>query len=286
MKALFPRRTLKEEGKAALVGNWKTAILIMLVAAVVSGILSLISSSAMGGTSQYMSMDYYSTSMPQVSGGMVGLSLIVSLVSAIFTAAYTMASSKWYLDLVQRKDNVSLGDFFGNFNLAGKGILAYLWMTLWLVIWEFVAVIPGIILMIFAGISTGGQTETSPLTTILFVLGILLIIAGMVIMVWKSYSYGQIFNVIADNPEIGVREGMRISIDITRGYILDLFILDLSFILWILLIMVTFGLAAFYVGPYMAASQAMAYFFVRDQALDKGIVSEETFGVVRREIIK
>ena len=45
---------------------------------------------------------------------------------------------------------------------------------------------------------------------------------------------------------------------------MDLFILQLSFIGWYLLIGVTFGIAAIYVGPYVSAATANFYNSIKE----------------------
>lgn len=282
-KKYFPRKQLKEEGKQSLSGHWGKAIVILIIGALVGGLPSFFTGMMQVPSMQYdeMTMNMTATTSspePQV----VLLTIIISLLGALLTAAYMMASSKWYLDLVQRNENTSIGDFFGHFRLAGKGILAYLWMSLWLFIWMLIPMAIAAGLFIGGGVVGYASNDSSAPSFILVVLGLIAFIAYMVIAVWKSYSYGQIFNVIADNPETGVREAMRHSIAMTKDYILDLFVLDLSFILWGLMVIVTLGIGILYVGPYMSATSAMAYFFLRDQALDRGILSPAQFKLERR----
>lgn len=75
---------------------------------------------------------------------------------------------------------------------------------------------------------------------------LLLIIPGII----KAYAYSMAFYVMADDPEISAREALKESERIMKGHKLEFFILQLSFILWGLLVCVTFGLAALYVVPY------------------------------------
>lgn len=290
-KQYFPRKTLKEEGKKALSGHWGKAIVIMLIGMLVGGIPSIMSFNTQMHNMNFESMDTAmgaaasaSTSVPGPEAVLLGI--VLSLIGAVLLAGYTMATSKWYLDLVQRNPNTSLGDFFGNFNLVGKGILVYLWMSLWMFIWMLIPLMIFIITMAIGGVTMFASEGSSGGSFIFVLLMLIAFAAYMVIAIWKSYSYGQMYNIIADNPTIGVRESMRHSIAITKDYILDLFVLDLSFVLWGLLIVVTAGLAAFYVGPYMSSTYAMTYFFLRDQALDKGILSPEVFGLERRNLVE
>lgn len=284
-KRFFPRRELKEEGRASLSGHWGKAIVIILIGALISGIPSIVNFNTQMGSIDFENMNtamYASQVQPDAGTALLGI--LLTLLSAVLIAAYTMATSKWYLDLVQKNPNISLGDFFGNFSLAGKGILAWLWMSLWMFIWMLIPVAIFIAAMMLGGAAMFASDGSSGGTFVSFLLMLAAFAVYIGIAIWKGYSYGQIFNVIADSPNIGVRDAMRYSIAMTKDYIMDLFILDLSFILWGLLIIVTLGLASFYVGPYMASAQAMAYFFLRDQALDRGLLSPQEFGLEKQRV--
>lgn len=83
----------------------------------------------------------------------------------------------------------------------------------------------------------------------------LLIVPGII----KAYSYSQAMYILNDNPEMGVVDCITESRRIMNGHKWDLFVLELSFILWILLGTVTFGLAYIYVMPYMQLTMVNFY---------------------------
>lgn len=84
---------------------------------------------------------------------------------------------------------------------------------------------------------------------------LLFIIPGII----KEYSYIFAPYILADNPELTPREAIEKSKQMTEGYKFDLFVLNLSFIGWILLIPLTAGIAGIYVLPYMNVTIANAY---------------------------
>ena len=75
----------------------------------------------------------------------------------------------------------------------------------------------------------------------------------------KSYSYRLAPYILADHPELTASEALRESMHMTNGAKMDLFVLDLSFLGWFCLVMVTGGLAGIYVLPYYQAAQTNAY---------------------------
>ena len=84
---------------------------------------------------------------------------------------------------------------------------------------------------------------------------LLLIIPGII----ASYRYRMAMYIIHDDPEVGIMEAIRKSKQMMVGHKMDLFVLDLSFIGWYLLSVITLGIATLYVGPYVAATQAAFY---------------------------
>jgi len=67
------------------------------------------------------------------------------------------------------------------------------------------------------------------------------------------------FYIISDNPEIGAMEAIRKSKEMMRGFRWKLFCLNLSFIGWVLLCVLTLGIGFLWLQPYMNASFANFY---------------------------
>ncbi|MGM9650105.1 MAG: DUF975 family protein [Butyricicoccaceae bacterium] len=84
---------------------------------------------------------------------------------------------------------------------------------------------------------------------------LLLIVPGII----ASYRYRMAMYIIHDDPEVGIMEAIRKSKQMMVGHKLDLFVLDLSFIGWYLLCIITLGIAWLYVGAYYTATQAAFY---------------------------
>ena len=90
----------------------------------------------------------------------------------------------------------------------------------------------------------------------------LCIIPGLV----KMYSYRMVPYIIKDNPELSATEVITRSREMMNGNKWRAFLLDLSFIGWILLCVITLGIAAFFwVGPYMSSTDAALYLELKKQ---------------------
>ena len=91
---------------------------------------------------------------------------------------------------------------------------------------------------------------------IIFLYALLLIIPGII----KSYQYYFVPQILADNPGISPKDACDRSKLLTDGHKMDLFVLDLSFILWEIGSSLTAGLLGiFYSNPYIYQTQALAY---------------------------
>ena len=90
--------------------------------------------------------------------------------------------------------------------------------------------------------------------------GLLLIIPGII----RSYEYRMVNYILAENPEMNTKDVFAMSRDMMRGNKWRAFVLDLSFLGWHLLSLITIGLAGiFYVFPYRNMTNAALYEFLR-----------------------
>ena len=90
----------------------------------------------------------------------------------------------------------------------------------------------------------------------IFLWTLLLIVPGIV----KSYEYRMVPYVLAENPDLSREEAFALSKRMMDGDKMNAFILDLSFIGWALLTILTCGLVGiFYYQPYLALTDAALY---------------------------
>ena len=103
---------------------------------------------------------------------------------------------------------------------------------------------------------------------------LLLIVPGII----KTYSYFMVDYILADNPDIDYRRAFDISNKTMNGEKLNVFVLDLSFIPWFLLTIITAGIAGiFYVSPYIEATKARLYDVLKEKAITNGYATYEDF---------
>ena len=88
-----------------------------------------------------------------------------------------------------------------------------------------------------------------------FLWSLLFVIPGIV----KAYAYSMVYYIKVDNPTYTWKECIDQSMDMMNGHKMDLFVLGLSFIGWILLSCITFGVAYIWVLPYIQTTYTNAY---------------------------
>ena len=98
---------------------------------------------------------------------------------------------------------------------------------------------------------------------------LLLIVPGIV----KHYEYLMIPYILAENPGMNRKEAFQISKRMMDGQKMETFILDLSFIGWEILTVVTCGIVGiFYAAPYKEATFAELYAFNKAKAYEEGYI--------------
>ena len=107
--------------------------------------------------------------------------------------------------------------------------------------------------------------------TILWTL--LFIVPGIV----KALSYSMTRYILLDRPELSATEAINESRKMMDGHKMELFVLELSFIGWILLGIITAGIAMIYVTPYMETTTAAFYETIKGaEAKSEPVNAEET----------
>ena len=103
-----------------------------------------------------------------------------------------------------------------------------------------------------------------------FLWSLLLIIPGIV----ASFAYSMTFFIMADNPNLSANDAIRVSKEMMKGHKAELFWLELSFLGWILLGFLSFGIGFLWIWSYIYTAKAIFYHEIR--AVDRSEVIIET----------
>ena len=134
-----------------------------------------------------------------------------------------------HLKMSRGPEKITFGDFLEGFSKFSRAILCGLWETLWTFLWFCLFIIPGIV---------------------------------------KHYSYCMTKFVALEYPQISVFKAMRISIEITRGHKMDIFMTDLSFLGWFILGAATAGIGFFWIQPYYLMTMTNVYHALLTEAIE------------------
>ena len=94
-----------------------------------------------------------------------------------------------------------------------------------------------------------------------FLWSLLLIVPGII----KGYAYAMSEYIAAENPDIDPRDALKKSQEMMYGHKWELFVLDLTFIGWFLLSLLTAGLLMLMVAPYINTAHAHFYLSLKEE---------------------
>lgn len=100
-----------------------------------------------------------------------------------------------------------------------------------------------------------------------FLWALLLIIPGII----KSYAYAMAPYILKDNSEIGCNEAIDESMRLMEDHKWDLFLIDLSFLGWLLLSILTLGIGLLWLYPYWLTARVHFY---EDLKREKGMATD------------
>lgn len=224
---------LKAEAKEMLQGRWRESILLALIPTLISLILSFVLIIAIAIPSYLLFRDNISQMVDSgnvsvnvdLGGGNSSGSIIGGLIAALFTAGISWT----FLDVLRgrRMAIEPFRDVFRGFRspyalgIIVIFIISYVFQTLWALLF----IIPGIV---------------------------------------KSYAYSQAHNIFYDAYESTGQvpkyvDTITASRRLMDGYKGQLFILDLSFIGWHILAVMTLGIGYLWLNPYIYATKAAFY---------------------------
>lgn len=114
-----------------------------------------------------------------------------------------------------------------------------------------------------------GTMLLQALYTLLWML--LLIVPGII----KSISYAMTLYILADEPDTSYDRAITKSMEMMRGHKWQLFCLDLSFIGWFILSLLTLGIGFLWLVPYAYTAHAAFYEDIKMQNVEPESVVEE-----------
>lgn len=222
---------LRLKARESLKGNYWNAVLAAFLAAIFGALI------VNGGTFDFdfkQETPAILQDMPKIVTrillAVIGTVSAISIVHLVLGGVVQLGYVR-YLLKQQDREIPETKDLFSQFDRFKDGFLQLFLRKLFVALWSLLLVIPGII---------------------------------------KSYAYSMTPFLMAEDPTLTAMDAMRLSQEKMRGHKMELFCLELSFIGWILLAGLTFGIGGFFLAPYMNAAYAAFY---RDKISSPKIVA-------------
>ncbi|MGQ7462030.1 DUF975 family protein [Streptococcus suis] len=211
---------------------------------------------------------------PLFYGLLLGL-LQLSVLWTLFQITKNIKQSTSFKDCISIFSHKDFGKVFKTYIL--KRFLLFLWG---LVFYLGLGLIIGSTTVTAKIILSTGSTDPNllpqdllALLGILLISGIFLTIIGLAIYIPQIYAYSQVEFILFEQLEreeyTGAFSIIKASRNLMKGYKIKRFVLDLSFIGWYILVVVSFGLAGLYVWPYHYLAQSYFHEGILDDQAQK-----------------
>lgn len=224
------RVQLKELSKSQLKGNWKVPILFTLAYSILSIILSMFQSET----------------------NSILTSVIMFILVFGFGVFLTIGIPNFYLMFIEKMGNSSFSDVL----VSRSKFMKALMYTLMLSVIVYLAI------FIIMGLGLGGMVVFAFSDSgfgIGFIFGILVILAFAILLTILELALMLTPYIIIEHEHLGTIEAMSLSIKMMKGNKWKFFVIELSFIGWAILSMLTFGIGFLWLIPYIRLTEANFY---------------------------
>ncbi len=229
---MWNRKELKAKGKAAFKANYWKCVIVALIFALFLGGGASAGKNRVDNANDANAQENLMESLREapkeviavVAGALVGVSAIACAVKLLVVNPLKVGCKRFFL--ANSDAPAELNELgFGFKNGYGHMVVAMFLRDLFTALWSLLLVIPGIIM---------------------------------------SYSYRMVPYILSENPELSGMEAIKRSKEMMKGHKWNTFVLDLSFIGWILLTVITGDIVGvLWANPYIEATDAELYKAIR-----------------------
>lgn len=222
---MWDRVAIKKRGKHAFLNNYWPCVGVAFVYMLLFSGGGMISSTTQASSTSTASSASLSDEQAIVLGvavmSILFVSMIVSLLIKIFlTNPVEVGTARFFKSNLERSDT-RFSTLGEGFGDYGHVFVTLLLRGLFILLWTFLLIVPGIM---------------------------------------KAYSYRLVPYLVKDEPNLSPLETLRLSEELMRGNRWNAFVLDLSFIGWNILGVLTLGLGLiFWTSPYIHSTNAALY---------------------------
>lgn len=166
---------------------------------------------------------YYPEAVRRFTHVLVPVASVLAMGQFVLRGSISIGHDRFCLKLVDG-EQAQFEDLFSAFDIFGSAFVLNLLITLKVFAWSLLFVIPGIV---------------------------------------KMYAYSMAYYIKLDHPDYGWKACIDESRQLMDGHKWEKFVLDLSFLGWIIVGSLCLGVGTLWVTPYMEATNAQFYEYVR-----------------------
>lgn len=157
--------------------------------------------------------------------GAEGLSYSINLIALLLGGVISVGLCRFLLNMATGREEARFDNLFSGFNIYLKILGLNILITLAVVAGTLLFIIPGIIV---------------------------------------SLMFSQAFYILSEDPSKSITQCISESVNLMTGHKCELFYLELTFIGWWLLAVITLGIAALWVSPYQKLTEANFYLYLKN----------------------
>ncbi len=181
-------------------------------------------------------IDWETYTRTLVDSGNSGLAFLFSVISFIIAAIIIYSTTKMFIQTAKdEKPVIEEILLVGVKEKPSRSVILHFLVSLFVFLWALLLIIPGII---------------------------------------KAYAYSMSFYLLIQEPELNSSEAIEKSKDLTRGYKMDLFLLDLSYLGWYILGLFTLGILWLWIIPKHGTAKILYFDEIYGKQEDK-IINDE-----------
>ena len=226
---MWNRQQVKEQAKIIMKRNYWKMFVVTLIASTLTGEKTTIIERVQDFASNNHSYDaqpiFYSSNFELIFYSFISIASILGILYTIFIGNVIVVGKNGYF-IKNHDENPGLGEIFKGFKGNYLNVVKIMFlMDLKTLLWLLLFIIPGFV---------------------------------------KAYEYSMIPYLLAENPNLSASQAFSLSKQMTTGQKMDLFVLDLSFLGWIILGLICCGIGILFVLPYPEATRAEVYLILRE----------------------
>ncbi|WP_295569528.1 DUF975 family protein [uncultured Holdemanella sp.] len=227
---MWNRQQVKEQAKIIMKRNYWKMFVVTLLVGLLTGEKTTIIERVQNFASTNISYDtspiFYSSNFQYIFYSFISIASILGILYTIFIGNVIVVGKSRYF-IKNHDENPELSEIFKGFKGNYLNVVKIMFlMNLKILLWLFLFIVPGII---------------------------------------KAYEYSMIPYLLAENPNLSASQAFSLSKQMTTGQKMDLFVLDLSFLGWIILGLICCGIGILFLQPYPEATRAEVYLILKQQ---------------------